>query len=100
FVVVGKRRRGLRTEVEEEGARAHARRGGDVLDRRVVEAALGEEPEGLDGERLPGGGSPELALAQSSPFTAARWADGRTLDTRPSGVLSAVTVTNAIRPGR
>ena len=46
----------LRLEVPEEGASTDTDRGGDVLDRRRLEPALGEEAEGDSFDLLAGGG--------------------------------------------
>ena len=62
--VVGEERVLLRVEVPEERAGRDLRRGGDLLDGHVVEAAFGREPDRRVGDLLSG---PELlALAQPS----------------------------------
>src|SRR5690606_7231380 len=50
IVMIRKRGCGLGREVEEERPRADACRGRDLLDRRLVEAALQEEPQRVLGE--------------------------------------------------
>ena len=66
FVMIWKRGRRFRREVQEEGPRADAGRRCDLLDRRLVEALLVEQPKSVLGEGSAGLQTLQFSLVHRS----------------------------------